>query len=182
MTYHTYRCPHCNSVVGGATGDPSQIGDPFHTCPFCRKAYVDSYSKEWINMSPIQRFLYYTDRSIVLGLLSAIGISAILIIADVHMIISLVLGLCSGVLLTLLSFLIRRENILEGISRSLDRTKSKKHTEMLAKAGYRFYEINGYEYGTVDDIETDTNDDCESNEKGIKPSKDNAVSHPKELK
>ena len=45
-TYHTIKCPHCNSIVEQSIGKPQHIGSPFRICSRCGMEYIDTNYRE----------------------------------------------------------------------------------------------------------------------------------------
>ncbi len=177
MEYHTYRCPHCNSVVGSSRGNPNRIGTPFYICPFCQGTYKVDFAREWINMSKTKRVFYYIEKPLAICFLLLIAISGIfgmLGMFKVDAIKFFIISACIAAFLTIIFFFVRRIIILREIKESLIRTESKKYVEILKSAGYKFYGVEGVDFGIIDDM----NDELESvEEKQIVQAKDNTFSH-----
>jgi hypothetical protein len=55
MIYVTIRCPHCGAVVDKRTNPRLTVGNPFETC-WCKMPFINSYKKEWINMTAFEQF------------------------------------------------------------------------------------------------------------------------------
>ena len=161
MTYHTLKCPHCNNIVNRATGSPSYIGNPFRKCPWCGGIYVDSFTQEWATKSPYKRIMFLIDKPLAGGFLSIILIAGLLTMAEINIIASLIVAVICAVAICIVWTFARKSSIQEMIDQSLKRTKSAKYVQLLKKAGFKIYYIDGVEIGT----------DCSDNDSPLQEEK-----------
>ena len=153
MTRTTLRCPHCKSVLERMSGSGStQIGNPIRECPFCGGTYIHSFVREWVNMSPFERFNYWISLPLCAGFLSFVILGGVLLgLIRWESIIAIIIAFVLSVLIAIGIFFARKEKILREKQGSIYRTKSAKYVEMLKTAGLRIYFIKGVDIGSEKD-------------------------------
>lgn len=146
MVYCTYRCPHCNNIVGKQTNPVDKIGNPFDLCPYCGQVYKSSNKEEWLTKSPFKRLWFFIGRGcfaraivipffLVFGLGLSVGINSSLL--QYIYFFSFISYLVAGY------FVHKNLNELN-IKESLERTQDKSYLDLLKRSGYKIYPIKDY--------------------------------------
>ena len=84
-TYHTIKCPHCNSIVERSIGKPQHLGSPFRICRSCGMKYIDTNYKEAALLTKTDFILSYPWVAAVLRVV----VSLFLVVAPVSWMINI---------------------------------------------------------------------------------------------
>lgn len=148
MTYHTFKCPYCNNVVGKATGDPSRIGNPLRKCPWCHGIYVDTFTEEWIMKSSWKRFKFFIEKPFGWAMITFLVVFGLLAANEIDFFICLTIGSVDFILVFIFVFFLVKEKLDIEITKSLNRTKNARYVKKLLAARLKIYPIKGVEIGT----------------------------------
>ena len=168
MMYHRLSCPYCKKSLGTETGSPDRIGNPFKKCPHCGEIYVDKFTREWVNKSPFERFMFPIKTPLVVALAVLIALTIILSsvlgqsLGNSAFVASLGIAVACAAVLFCLIFFLRRPKIKKMIEQSLERTKSESYVQALQNSNLQIYPIEGVEIGTIKDVVAEQEENADS--------------------
>lgn len=145
-----FKCEKCgyhySQVSRGHIEDP--IGMPIMRCPFCKTIYKDTKHKEWIQMSPLQKYFAISPRGNIVALFLAFIPMIFLLRVDMLDFIDEVPSALATPLFLLVLFVfwfffdflivcsrVNEREFLDRVIKSLARTRNEEYKSLLLQFG-----------------------------------------------